>query len=241
MHRQCTMVFVCLMTAALLCAIGFEQACAERAHSLEPGSWSLQFQINDNIGLKSFNGMNVSAKRHWSDRTAIRVGVGVSVEFADQSQNDAQSDDDNSASGELSDDANSQSIWLDALYMRYLKPGSTVNFLWGVGPLVGFSRRHDEITSTDTYGDGTMESRRDIFGRSWSLGALGIIGAEWFLTRSFSFHTEYRASVSYRHSYDQSTRTNISGSATSENSHESDSGLWRFGGGGVLLGLSVYF
>ena len=52
---------VCL---ALTAAAAVECAGETRENSLEPGSWSIQFQIDENFQLKSFSGSAGSVKRH---------------------------------------------------------------------------------------------------------------------------------------------------------------------------------
>lgn len=54
-----------------------------RKNSLATGAWAIQFQVEDDIGLRTFNGMSVSLKRHTSPRSAFRLGVTLELRSND--------------------------------------------------------------------------------------------------------------------------------------------------------------
>jgi hypothetical protein len=210
-----------------------------RANSLYPGSWSLQFQITDEIGLKPFNGMIVSAKRHFSEHSALRLGLHFDVDWDDGAGTGRHEVEDTLADWyDSGSHKEYQEFTIDLSYLNYPSPGSYVNLFWGVGPLVSFYRSEANSDEEDpNYG---TTARRD-YSRSWDIGALGLIGAEWFLAKRFSFHSEYRASVIYGRAFAESARVrSYPGDITTRTVERSESDGWALDGN-VILGLSVYF
>jgi hypothetical protein len=209
-----------------------------RPNSLYPGSWSLQFQIAENISLEPFNGMIFSVKRHFSDRSALRLGFRFDIDWNDaEGSGTRETSTGSNEKREESEDSDYEKITIDLSYLRYVRPGSYVNFFWGAGPLVSFSR--SSRTDVDSWPSESREQNR--YSRSWSVGALGLIGVEWFLQEHFSFHAEYRASFSYSEGYTEtnSSTTFSSGTYVQQDLYESSS--WNFESVNVILGLSVYF
>ncbi len=209
-----------------------------RPNSLYPGSWSLQFQITEDIGLKPFNGMIFSVKRHFSERSALRLGFRFDIDWNDaEGSGTRETSSGPNDTREESEDSDYEKITIDLSYLRYVRPGSYVNFFWGAGPLVSFSRSSQ--TEVESLSSESREQNR--YSRSWSVGALGLIGVEWFLQEHFSFHAEYRASFSYSEGY---TETNSSTTFSSRTYNQQDlyeSSSWNFESVNVILGLSVYF
>lgn len=211
-----------------------------RANSLSPGSWSLQFQITDELGLKPFNGMMVSVKRHWSRQSALRLGVQVSAGWTSSTDTDSQEVADTLyRSDDQSADYNYQKLTIDLSYVRYPWPGSHVNLFWGVGPLVSFSRDEQTDVTIYSYDDRDNLTSRYVYRRSWELGAVGLVGVEWFLSKNFSFHSEYRSSITYGRSIETVENSQSYMDQRSLSERESDG--WDFRGANVTLGLSVYF
>jgi len=216
-----------------------EAKAAIRPNSLYPGSWSLQFQITGEIGLKPFNGMIVSVKRHFSERSALRLGVRLDFDWNSNATSALTEVADTVYDWQdLTEERDYQQFMIDLSYLRYVKPGSYVNFFWGAGPLVGFSR--STRTAERTRGE-NISSTVDEYMRSWSIGALGLVGVEWFLSKSFSFHAEYRASFAYSSSVAEQNALEVH-PPNSQNYHSENEGdRWDFQSMSVILGLSVYF
>ena len=210
-----------------------------RKNSLEPGAWAIQFQIEDDIGLKPFNGMIISLKRHFSSHSAFRLGFNLDLRYDDSDRDNTTTRADSLIYTNYDNyKSNSESIQLDLMYMNYPNPGAAVNFFWGVGPLVRFSRSNAESESRRSYQDETAFWYREDKARSWRVGALGAAGVEWFATKGISFHAEYRATASYGKGKSESFRLEPDGDTSSitGNSESAD-----FDGVNVILGLSVYF
>jgi hypothetical protein len=211
-----------------------------RPNSLEAGSWSLQFQITDQFGLQPFDGMMVSLKRHWSRRSALRLGVQVSAEGSSSTNSYWQEVADTLLGSNGQDaDRSYQKFTVDLSYLRYPWPGSQVNFFWGIGPLVSFSR--DDRTETSDYSSQGRVDHRSThsYQRTWALGAVGLVGVEWFLSKHFSFHSEYRASISYGRSI--STTEDYRSYMSERTSRGTETDGWNVRSAYATLGLSVYF
>jgi hypothetical protein len=212
-----------------------------RANSLYPGSWSLQFQITDQLGLKPFNGMMISAKRHLSRQSALRLGLAVAADWNNTTGTGRDEVADTLYRSDDRDlDENRQRFTLDLSYMRYPWPGSYVNFFWGVGPLVSFSRDERTTAASYTYEDREHHDSTRAYQRSWDLGTGGLVGVEWFLSKHFSFHSEYKASITYGQSFSETEEINYSTVKTRHLSERTLDG-WDFRSVYVTFGLSVYF
>ncbi|HEU4365242.1 MAG TPA: hypothetical protein VFT13_07225 [Candidatus Krumholzibacteria bacterium] len=181
-----------------------------RKNSLVPGAWAIQFQIEDDIGVKPFNGMSISLKRHVSSQSAFRFGATLSVDFRNDENNDTNVQADTVvATSHREDDSNSQGIRIDLLYMRYPASASRVSWFWGAGPLVRYSRSDRESRSTYTTINGSQTRTTDQESDTWGVGGMGTMGVEWFATKEVSFHAEYFAFLEYSSSDSQYTDTSV--------------------------------
>jgi len=193
-----------------------------RSNSLRAGAWALQFDINGQLlSIESFAG-GLSLKRHFSPKSALRIGVGVSASSTDLNT-------ETSFAREVNE--NSSGTFFEVMYQRYANPGAEVNAYWGIGPRVSYARSTRE---SDT---GSVTSREEL--THWAVGAIAALGAEWFATRQFSFHGEFTARGNY-----------LSEEITSENKPDgqpattfsSENKGWEATiSSSIRLGMSVYF
>ena len=230
----------CIVAIVLIFAIacpGYSQGDGEegRSHSLKPGKWALQFQITDDFGLKPFNGMSLSAKRHISSKSAFRLGVNVDMRYTDSDEEGFIAYDDTLSYDRLETVSdNSLSLQFDLLYLNYPNAGADLNWYWGVGPLVRLSRANREQTR-QSY---TQERYTKYETNSWRIGILGAIGVEWFAVEGISLHAEYRAYGAYE-SASRENRLETEDSHILEDTSDDDS--WIFDGGQTIFGVSLYF
>jgi len=198
--------------------------------ALKADSWSFQFAINDNFDFNSFEGTNLSCKKHLSDTKAWRLGVGLSA----TSRNNSETTNNQNQSG--SEDANSQSglyVDLSLLLLHYKSPKSRVAFFYGIGPEVGLSRNKSE--SEPVYPPANISHSY----YSWSIGGgiRGILGVEWFATKDISLFAEYGTSLEYLYSYtEQESKYNDSFNISKEIDR-----MFILKANQVTLGVSVYF
>jgi hypothetical protein len=239
---------VYIVISMTLIAVTFVDASAESAtdrdHSLAAGSWALQFQLEDDIGLKPYNGMTISLKKHLSAQSAFRMGARLDLGSADIRGNRSNTFADSLISTQQNDDSSSNyDTRLELLYVRYPSPGRAVNWFWGVGPVIGYSRNTRSGSSTRQDPSRTIQYNSENNTTVWRAGAAGAFGAEWFATRSFSLHAEYRASLTrfWQDSDAMSRRSVTDGSLSTVSQSSSSTDGWEFDALTVLLGLSVYF
>jgi opacity protein-like surface antigen len=194
---------------------------SERPNSLEPGSWALQFRITTDFNLAAFEYGQLSIKRQFTSKSAVRASINLGFHGRDET-----------GYGDVEKDREGSGVEISTLYQRYLNPERRGSFYWGVGPLF-------EIASAETENrhEGFLE-RRDSYDR-WELGVRGVAGVEWFATRSISLHAEYRVLASYWRSKDKEELFSETGES-SVREYETDQ--WAFTeNGSVLFGVSLYF
>src|SRR4030042_1580885 len=119
---------------------------------LKKGSWSLQFQISQNFTLGTFQGSNLSAKRHLSSSSAIRFGVGLSGYTTDREQGINQ-DNYNRLSNETQLDNRLIEVDLNCYYLYYPHPQRRINMYFGGGPLFSFINHDDKVYTQEVYQD----------------------------------------------------------------------------------------
>ena len=249
-HRHTLTIVVSLL---ILCSGNLQSQTDEHQstlpkNSLEKGAWALQFQIGNSFTLRAFQGATISAKRHYSENSAIRLGTSISLAASDGDYTGTTTQADTilgSNSGAASDDY--QSIQVTAQYLYYPNPQALVNVFFGAGPLIQYSRSHgngNRLWSSsggyETADSGTSDAK------SWAIGANAVAGVEWFATKSLSFHAEYGLSIQYI-----STKRTNSGTTKIDSppaapyyrgfNDESFRKGWQFDGTAVRFGLSVYF
>ncbi|UCG53342.1 MAG: hypothetical protein JSW58_07255 [Candidatus Latescibacterota bacterium] len=193
--------------------------------ALRAGAWALQFQVNDNFSLDAFQGAVLSVKRHRSDRSAFRAGLGMGFGIADVNSTVSQND---SVANTENRDESRQFVRLDLQYIRYSNPGSPVKLLFGGGPLVSFSNADTEAAREI----GSVRSEST----SWATGISGLVGVEWFAASRISLHAEYGVELLYRYTKSSSEARTANPTHTEQTRHMGD-----FQARGVSFGLSAYF
>ena len=201
-----------IMTTALMAQDNFK-------NSLVDGSWSMQFRVANNFTLSSFEGALISAKKHLSDKTALRFGVSANfkhyndeyVAEYDQKRTDSR-----------------VSLGLKFQLIKYISPKSKLSFYYGLGPNIEYSRNKLEYEYNDT----THEDRYT-YNRTLGIGLLFTWGLEWFFTENLSLMAEYGGGVEYSHGIKEDYHNDILG--------ENDTDIFEFFSNNVNFGLSVYF
>jgi hypothetical protein len=203
----------------------------ETKNSLFKGSWSVQFRITNDFVLSDFQGGTLSAKRHFSDKKAVRFGLSLSGNTGDSEER--------SVLGPMIDGTgNGLSVGLSLQYLVYPSPQKSVMAFFGAGPYFNFSRSNQTSTKQ------TVPSSRTKWENSvWSAGISGLLGVEWFVSRSLSFIAEYASSLGYNSaSVEEMNEVQApSGDFARANESRRDASVFRLGSESVKFGLSVYF
>ncbi len=94
-----------------------------RPNALKAGAWALQFQITQDFTLNAFQGLLLSAKNHFTNRSAIRFGVGFSATSSDVDNLNRQlAADTLREERENVSNGNSQSFDFAVQYLLYTSP-----------------------------------------------------------------------------------------------------------------------
>lgn len=200
--------------------------------AMTKGAWAMQFQINQNFTLSSFQGATLSLKRHYSPSRALRFGLNLGGSFSNNEEKKQ-----NEAPAEI--DVNSQNIGLTSEYVVYPSPEKRAKLFFGFGPSFGFARSSQTRLSSNTQ----PQMRQKNTSSSWSAGIGGVIGVEWFANSHISLLAEYSSFLGYS-SHHLKARIEEKDStgrfvSTNESLINVDSG--SFGARSVNFGLSVYF
>ncbi len=204
----------------------------KRPNSLVPGAWALQFEVGENFSIEDFQGFLLSAKKHLAARKAIRVGFGFSGEASISASTSKFFDGDTSFQNTYKGPQDySQTFDLVVQFISVPAPEKDVNLFLGLGPLFRFSHSGSEM------GYQGLTYERDV--KTWVLGAMGILGVEWFATKSISFLAEYGVAFEYQNRTDESKSFDYLIPEQTVNGITRHS--VRFEPNPLKVGLSVYF
>jgi hypothetical protein len=185
--------------AVVILAAAGAPAHAQSPHSLAEGNWALQFRIAQDFTLNSFSGGVISAKHHRTADRALRYGFTFGSQHVDR---------DNAPN------TSATQVGLVAEFLTYptlsRDPGGDIHLFWGAGPAVHYHRQTAEPQGGDR-----------ITSQVVTVGAVGSIGAEWFVRPRIGLTAEYQSGLNVGFGTDRRTL--------------------HLGQQGVRFGASVYF
>jgi hypothetical protein len=222
-------LFLVLLIASAPCA----QSKAD--NSLTAGAWALQFEIEDNFDLGSFEGSTISIKKQTSPGSAWRLGLSVAINARVA---DNVSDILDSIRNSTDNHSQNQSVGVTVHRLWYPSPDRLVNVFIGLGPIGSFSHATTGSSNTSASGRFTKDERESW---SWSAGVSGILGVEWFATRNISLLAEYGTVAEYEHIKNERTQWSYNYGDVFTQDTESTSDAFNFSARSVKFGLSVYF
>jgi opacity protein-like surface antigen len=163
--------------SALWASPVFGQATARHTNREEwEQCWALQFAVT-NATLQSFDGATLAVRRHFSEGSALRLGLTVGdISFSEQRTEDT--------SASTSDKLNQQTLGVDIGYVGYLGMTTNVTPFLLVGAGVAGHR---------------SEFEDDRLLRVWNADFTLAFGVEWFVHRRVAVSGEYAASLFYQH------------------------------------------
>jgi hypothetical protein len=172
--QMTTMIRSAAVTATVVILAGAVMpAHGQSQHSLAEGNWALQFRIGQDFTLGSFSGGVISAKHHRSADRALRYGVTLGSQHVNRDNGPNTS---------------STGVGLVAEFLTYptlsRDPGGDIHLFWGAGPAVQFQRQTAESPTGDR-----------ISSQLLTVGAVGSIGAEWFVRPRIGLTAEYQSGV----------------------------------------------
>jgi len=179
----------------------------------QPGHWALQFRVGPDFTLNNLSGSVFSVQRWWNEVDALRCGVSLGFQSANQDVDQAPTQSDTSE----------QSLSLTTAYVRYLTAArQPVRAFIGTGPGMSYRRTH----RADTGGGPVSESTT----RAWRAGLDGTFGTEWRCLEWLTLLGEYLWAVEY-----QTQKHEATGAATARQE------VIVFAGIGARLGLAAHF
>lgn len=210
-----------------------QEAEPKSENGLKAGSWSLQFSITNNFRLSSFEGTLISAKKHFSDKKALRFGLTLSGNTLNSNEEIEDFRADTLANkNDNTDESDNFSFGFNTHFLYYPAPTNTVNIYWGVGPSfsIALSTKESSRTASENQSQ-TSEKRTSI-----SVGVSSALGVEWFVSKNFSFIAEYGLQASYL--YFKGEKSSESSSVRTDITNRKE---FRVNRDSVKFGLSVYF
>jgi hypothetical protein len=227
MYRSILSIWVVMI---LSIAAYSQDSSSNKKNSLVAGAWAMQFQIDGFINLRYFQGTTISIKKHMTNKSAVRLGIGISLNISAEDYQMIKYQEDNEFNYQ-SRDYYSNRLNINSQYLYYLIGETDVNLFLGVGPQLNYSWDQNEydrdtLWQSDKY-------------HSIGFGVIGIAGVEWFAKKSISFHAEYSTSVEYRWSESIGKQISINPSRTRDT--KSKNNYFTFYPNSVRFGMSVYF
>ncbi len=225
------LVVTILLTLFLFSTLIAQNDTTFKKNSLIEGAWAMQFQIYGLVYLYPFQGTTISVKKHLTDRSAVRAGVGITFDISDESYNKDQLYYYNYFKY-TSYEQHSYSLTVRGQYLFYLFGSTDVNLFVGSGPEISYSWGKNEYD-----GDTASYVSRNI---STGLGISGVIGVEWFATSSISFHAEYSTIAKYTRT-DYKRELKYVNTALKSEINSSNGDYFKFNPNSVMFGVSLYF
>jgi len=222
---------------------------ATEQNSLKPGAWALEFGISSLITLTSFQGTTISVQYQTSTTNAWRAGITINGTTQTGTGLQLPIPADTLTNTNSSNNSNSlENVLLKVQYLWYTNPENIIHFYTGIGPIIGYNHSLNDqqsIYRNGSVGNNTVNDQiTNTSTNTWSAGASGVVGVEYFPARVFSLHAEYGNNLTYQQQKTETTTRSTNYYATTYATGYDFSGTthgWTFNNGSVYFGLSVYF
>jgi len=227
-----TAVLLGLATLSLTTATVAQEK-ADSTYGLRPGSWSIQFQFSRNLTLTSFDGTLISAKRHFSAKRALRLGLSYSGNISDQDQETAATGDTEPMTTRSDLNSNQHAATIRLQYLFYSAPSNKLTRFIGFGPVLNYGRGSSSSKPGSPFDN---NSSSESVQTGWNVGVNAVLGVEWFARENISVLAEYGVDLAYDRLKTTSEFTRATGVDTRVVRRRS----FRITPNAVKFGLSVY-
>lgn len=163
-----------------------------RPNSLRPGAWALQLST---VGSYT---VGVYVKKQLKPAHALRLGANFGFS---SSSSDLAMDTTSVMVGSGYRDSDSWDLHLELVSQHYFHAAADAFFVIGVGPFFRIAEYVDEVQ--EQFLDETLFRSHD--DERYQVGAVAILGAEWFASRSLSLGIEYMIRMGYQSSTVETT------------------------------------
>ena len=225
------LLFVAIGINGLVLASAFSQEPSTVTTDAQKPKWALQFQINDNFSLTSFQGSTISLNKCLSNNRSFRMGLSLNTTLEDYDM-ESRIIEDNEDKSE-----NNFHFLLTTQYVRNYKNRNKVTPFFGFGPAVQFNYDNEK----NTFG---TSSRTSVKTTSWGMGISGVIGVEYFIRNNLGLLAEYGSNLMYNRSKTEDITEIRRGEnnkfVTTEDIDEKTTTI-DFSPALVKFGLSIYF
>jgi len=164
-----------------------------QANPLPEHGWALQFAIDRDFDLNSFQGSTLSIKKHTSAKAAWRLGVSVDWRTGDI-------DETRTIIGngvEYQDvDYSGFDLGINLQRVFYVNLQSPIKPYIGVGSTGGISFSH---TYTEPHNEYVSNYTDHYKSRGWNAGLTGVFGVEWMPHVSIGLFAEYKTRIYFEY------------------------------------------
>jgi len=208
-------------------------------NSLHKNKLAFQYESGFNFSGHSFIPIVMSLKYHFTDKSALKFSVGLNPGergFDMRHGFDPRHNNDTMYYNNRLDDrhGNIERLNFTLSYMLYPAPRKEINLFFGLGPRFGTGTQYFKYPENVE-----RDSAQSYKNSSWSIGLSGIVGAEWFVTRSISLFTEYDVAAGYqKRDYWDADYNSAAGTYSFT---EQKSSKFRVTDLSARLGFSIYF
>ena len=249
MNQYKNKIWLIIMFIVYVSLSCYPQSQSPDSVSLKEGSWALQFGIDRDFTLTTFQGSTIGAKYQLSEKHAIRGGFTISGTTNDLS-NSLSGTVGGVDAGTVPENSSGKSAGVNLIlqYLWYLNPEGPIHFYSGFGPSVSYTYSNssaDDYNLSTSGGQGYwVRYQYEYKNTQWAVGAAAVVGVEWFACRWLSIHADYNEAVQYQ--WISSSRNDSQSSSTNPdyvplklNSSGSNK-AWRLNSLGVSFGLNIY-
>jgi len=232
-------LLACLALAGSAGAQEEEPAYAPASEAHRENRWSMQFEVDDDFQLSSFEGAGLAVTRNSSLSGAWRLGVTLNGSTQGGELSSSFSDGSGTISSSQDLPGNQRyNFGFELLRLRRFSSERRIGLELALGPRVAFFHQNFE---QDVPIEDIGVAREEATYSDQVYGITGHFGVEVFLARSLSLHAHYGAFAGYRHSNQVVDRHESYNDGTSRNvTTEFNLNQWSLSNSGVTLGVSAY-
>lgn len=174
--------------------------------NIKENSKCLQFQIDSDFQLNSFQGSTISLKKHYSKNRALRIGLSLDGDVENRSYfTDSEND---TLDYRLIRKYNDFNIILIGQYLKYI-PREYSYLYYGFGPKIGYSNLYQKTQPEyKTTGEWVSSPTTKNYMKSFQFGLVLVAGVDIFISQSISIHGEYNQELMYKYYWSKQPLTN---------------------------------
>jgi len=206
-----------------------------------PGTKAIQVGIGKLLSLTSFQGTLFSYQKQLAPGKARRIGVSISSDLwngdgtTDQLYYNSYDSTSNIENHTFDRNVYQISASISILSIRYKPVKNGFYYYRGIGPKIGFNYTDNHIGSSSRAYD-----YNQTLIKTGTIGCLGVLGTEWFVTNNLSLMAEYRSTFAIGYKYYNHNYKSYSYSGSYRSIKEITKGPTFNVTSGVKFGISIY-